>query len=322
MLIKTIGINLSIVTALFMYSIFPTSYAEAGSAQNCAKVYNHSYSSNHVVENLCNHHLVVFYCIKGRTCGRNKGHYTLLEMNPYFPNRVGVHINGASHIAAQGEIITWAVCDAATPHIKSDNRGNFSCYSKGQVGGSSNSNPSNNTNSSNSSNNNLDSTALVAQIVNVETEDWLGPDLESELSFEKLKKWRMARIGETRFDYCMRRGPFYFESERKEFCQNLLAKGTEKFDSKYPHFSSSDSVKRAINRNNQNCTAAETDGSVLNVRATPNGELINRLRNGREIAITQYQNDSKGRPWGYATGYYNGKFRNWGWVFMASVRCQ
>lgn len=217
--------------------------------------------------------------------------------------------------------------------------------SQASLGNSGNSNASNNTDNSNSSSNNLDSTVLVAQIVNVETEDWLGPELEAELSFEKLKKWRMARLGETRFDYCMRRGPFYFESERQEYCTELLSgerllSFEEQFGKDYGNGSSSSKKHASLgttssnndqNKNfngetstpvdGQNCTAAETDGSALNVRATPNGELINRLRNGREIAITQYQNDNKGRPWGYATGYYNGEYRNWGWVFMASLDC-
>lgn len=70
------------------------------------------------------------------------------------------------------------------------------------------------------------------------------------------------------------------------------------------------------------CIIADPQDTALNVRATPNGKVINRLRNGRIVEITRSKNDAKGRPWGYAEGLYNGKYRKWGWVFMAAVDCQ
>lgn len=69
------------------------------------------------------------------------------------------------------------------------------------------------------------------------------------------------------------------------------------------------------------CVIADPTDTSLNVRATPNGTLVNSLRNGREVTITEIRNDAKGRPWGYAVGQYKGQFRNWGWVFMARVKC-
>ena len=71
----------------------------------------------------------------------------------------------------------------------------------------------------------------------------------------------------------------------------------------------------------ETCFIADPKDTALNVRATPNGEIINRLRNGREVEIERYQDDTKGRPWGYATGEYKGKHRKWGWVFMEAVNC-
>lgn len=70
-----------------------------------------------------------------------------------------------------------------------------------------------------------------------------------------------------------------------------------------------------------NCVIADHTDTSLNVRESPNGNVINRLRNGRTISIDRILNDSKGRPWGYATGLYKGKDRKWGWVFMESVDC-
>lgn len=69
------------------------------------------------------------------------------------------------------------------------------------------------------------------------------------------------------------------------------------------------------------CIIADPADTALNVRATPNGEIINRLRNGRVVTIERLQNDAKGRPWGYASGKYKGKHRQWGWVYMEAVNC-
>lgn len=71
----------------------------------------------------------------------------------------------------------------------------------------------------------------------------------------------------------------------------------------------------------KSCVVADPVDPTLNVRATPNGELINRLRNGRKIKITEIRNDARGRPWGFAVGNYQGQFRNWGWVFLQNVDC-
>ena len=71
----------------------------------------------------------------------------------------------------------------------------------------------------------------------------------------------------------------------------------------------------------ETCFIADPTDRALNVRATPNGKVINRLRNGREVEIERYQDDAKGRPWGYATGMYQGNHRKWGWVFMEAINC-
>ncbi|WP_150496613.1 SH3 domain-containing protein [Roseibium aquae] len=71
----------------------------------------------------------------------------------------------------------------------------------------------------------------------------------------------------------------------------------------------------------KSCVISDPTDRALNVRETPNGRVINRLKNGRTVEITQFENDAKGRPWGYATGYYEGRFRNWGWVFMEALAC-
>lgn len=79
-------------------------------------------------------------------------------------------------------------------------------------------------------------------------------------------------------------------------------------------------TKRATDINVK-CFISDSEDTALNVRDTPNGKIINRLKNGREIIIKAVRHDKKGRPWGYAIGYYKGKLRNWGWVFTASINC-
>ncbi|WP_434052608.1 MAG: hypothetical protein RDA78_25735 [Roseibium sp.] len=69
------------------------------------------------------------------------------------------------------------------------------------------------------------------------------------------------------------------------------------------------------------CIITPYDGKSLNVRDKPNGKVINALRFWRLVDVVRVRNDSKGRPWGYATGKYKGKKRNWGWVFMEEVSC-
>ena len=69
------------------------------------------------------------------------------------------------------------------------------------------------------------------------------------------------------------------------------------------------------------CRVLDRYDTSANVRATPNGQWINALRNGRVVEIKEIRNDYKGRPWAYVTGWYNNQYRNWGWIIMDSLRC-
>lgn len=70
-----------------------------------------------------------------------------------------------------------------------------------------------------------------------------------------------------------------------------------------------------------NCFVGDPQDYYANVRQTPNGKVINGLRNGRKVFIQDTKYDSKGRPWYYLTGWYNGEYRYWGWVIYWSVDC-
>ncbi|OIP73481.1 MAG: peptide-binding protein [Oscillatoriales cyanobacterium CG2_30_44_21] len=69
------------------------------------------------------------------------------------------------------------------------------------------------------------------------------------------------------------------------------------------------------------CQVTDPTGTPLNVRDSPNGEIINALRNGREVYIHKKTYDAQGRPWVLVGGYYEGIYKTWGWVFREFVSC-
>ena len=69
------------------------------------------------------------------------------------------------------------------------------------------------------------------------------------------------------------------------------------------------------------CQVTDPTGTPLNVRNQPNGKIINTLKNGRNVYIEETTYDSQGRPWAKISGYYNGKYRLWGWVLREFISC-
>ncbi|GBD55055.1 hypothetical protein myaer87_09820 [Microcystis aeruginosa NIES-87] len=69
------------------------------------------------------------------------------------------------------------------------------------------------------------------------------------------------------------------------------------------------------------CQVTDPTGTPLNVRDRPNGQVVNALRNGREVYIHETAYDRQGRPWVLVGGYYKGVYRTWGWVFREFVSC-
>jgi hypothetical protein len=71
----------------------------------------------------------------------------------------------------------------------------------------------------------------------------------------------------------------------------------------------------------QVCKVTDPTDTPLNVRDRPNGEIINALRNGREVDILGSAYDEQGRPWVKIGGYYQGEYRTWGWVIREFISC-
>lgn len=57
-------------------------------------------------------------------------------------------------------------------------------------------------------------------------------------------------------------------------------------------------------------------GSPLNIRQSPNGKIVGKLRNGTRVVVHDYDYDRKGRPWAYVTSN-----RGAGWVFREFIAC-
>jgi hypothetical protein len=69
------------------------------------------------------------------------------------------------------------------------------------------------------------------------------------------------------------------------------------------------------------CKVTDPTGTPLNVRSSPNGKIINQLKTGKVVEILTISVDSKGRSWAFIGGYYNGKYREWGWVYREFISC-
>ncbi len=71
----------------------------------------------------------------------------------------------------------------------------------------------------------------------------------------------------------------------------------------------------------EECLIADPNDTSLNVRDAPNGNKINRLRNGRKVVVQEIGYDARGRAWANVSGDYKGTWRDWGWVFHRYLDC-
>lgn len=67
------------------------------------------------------------------------------------------------------------------------------------------------------------------------------------------------------------------------------------------------------------CAVTDPTGTLLNIRATPNGEIVGRVDNGVRVAIVDNGMDGRGRPWVLVR--LAGTDRAVGWVFREFVSC-
>ena len=60
------------------------------------------------------------------------------------------------------------------------------------------------------------------------------------------------------------------------------------------------------------CVVTDPTGTHLNIRATPNGEIVGTLRNGAVVNVKAYVYDSRGRPWANI---------GVGWIYREFISC-
>ncbi len=104
-----------------LVSPFPQ-MVSAGAAQHCVEVQR--LGNNHKAYNNCSHSVVIFFCMRGNTCGRNND-----STNPFYTHSTGIAPLGSQILYTQGNGVSWAVCDGSTSWISSDaGSGNFGCH--------------------------------------------------------------------------------------------------------------------------------------------------------------------------------------------------
>ena len=65
------------------------------------------------------------------------------------------------------------------------------------------------------------------------------------------------------------------------------------------------------------CRVLDPTGTPLNIRTSPNGNIIGTLRNGLLVTIIDSATDDRGRPWALVTQFETG--RRIGWVFREFI---
>lgn len=67
------------------------------------------------------------------------------------------------------------------------------------------------------------------------------------------------------------------------------------------------------------CAVTDPTGTPLNIRETPNGEIIGRVTNGAGIRVMNTSFDERGRPWALISP--RGRNHVVGWVYREFVSC-
>jgi hypothetical protein len=67
------------------------------------------------------------------------------------------------------------------------------------------------------------------------------------------------------------------------------------------------------------CRVADPTGTPLNVRMSPNGQIVGTYRNGTPVAVLDRALDGRGRPWVYVRADQSGA--PIGWAFGSYLDC-
>lgn len=75
----------------------------------------------------------------------------------------------------------------------------------------------------------------------------------------------------------------------------------------------------SVSAHAQTCKVTDPTGTPLNVRATPNGKVIGKVKNNTVVYVSKYDYDNKGRPWALIFNAKNDKYI--GWVYREFISC-
>lgn len=78
-------------------------------------------------------------------------------------------------------------------------------------------------------------------------------------------------------------------------------------------------VVLSVSAHAQTCKVTDPTGTPLNVRATPNGKIIGKLKNNTTVYISEYDYDEKERTWALVFDAKTDKYI--GWVFREFISC-
>ena len=67
------------------------------------------------------------------------------------------------------------------------------------------------------------------------------------------------------------------------------------------------------------CRVMDPTGTPLNLRDSPNGEIVGRIRNGKLVTRVRSGEDERGRPWAYVMDRETGA--PLGWVYREFIAC-
>lgn len=69
------------------------------------------------------------------------------------------------------------------------------------------------------------------------------------------------------------------------------------------------------------CRVSDPTGTLLNVRSSPNGRIVGKIKNGRNVYIQSVERDLKGKPWVLISVKERGEFRTLGFVLREFIGC-
>jgi hypothetical protein len=69
------------------------------------------------------------------------------------------------------------------------------------------------------------------------------------------------------------------------------------------------------------CRVTDPTGTPLNARLRPNGKVVNRIKNGRNVYVQSIDRDDEGKPWVLVAIKNQGNYKILGYVLREFISC-